>query len=207
MRKYAIEFSTARRPFHNSQIHVTFDPAGSYAVDGLKPDTLYRFSLAARSEMGLGVYTQAIEARTAQSSKSLILIWFYLPPPAPAANQIKNRAASRPRSSLLTRKVELPKWQTAWVTQMSKSISAQHQMLPAHSPSLSQTLTLSAHRRAALCCSTSKVGLMCPLPRIIRIHFLRLLPCMCCMNSLDVFLSDRLTRSQCVRLHERERKT
>uniref|UniRef100_A0A8C1R2D2 Receptor-type tyrosine-protein phosphatase F n=1 Tax=Cyprinus carpio TaxID=7962 RepID=A0A8C1R2D2_CYPCA len=52
------------------QIHVTFDPAGSYAVEGLKPNTLYKFSLAARSEMGLGVFTQPIEARTAQSSKS-----------------------------------------------------------------------------------------------------------------------------------------
>lgn len=51
------------------QIHVTFDPAGSYAVEGLKPDTLYKFSLAARSEMGLGVFTQPIEVRTAQSSK------------------------------------------------------------------------------------------------------------------------------------------
>lgn len=50
-------------------MHVTFNPAGSYAVDHLKPDTLYRFSLAARSDMGLGVYTQPIEARTAQSSK------------------------------------------------------------------------------------------------------------------------------------------
>ncbi|XP_053738736.1 receptor-type tyrosine-protein phosphatase F isoform X15 [Synchiropus splendidus] len=47
--------------------HVTFDPVGTYAVERLKPDTLYRFSLAARSEMGLGVYTQPIEARTAQS--------------------------------------------------------------------------------------------------------------------------------------------
>lgn len=54
------------------QQHVIFDPAGSYAVENLKPDTLYRFSLAARSEMGLGVYTQPIEARTAQSSKSVI---------------------------------------------------------------------------------------------------------------------------------------
>ncbi|XP_030647918.1 protein tyrosine phosphatase receptor type Fa isoform X1 [Chanos chanos] len=50
--------------------HVSFNPAGSYAVEGLKPDTLYRFSLAARSEMGLGVYTQPIEARTAQSTPS-----------------------------------------------------------------------------------------------------------------------------------------
>lgn len=62
--------------FQTFQIHVTFNPAGSYAVDGLKPDTLYRFSLAARSEMGLGVYTQPIEARTAQSSKSSLLSLF-----------------------------------------------------------------------------------------------------------------------------------
>nr|XP_057917433.1 receptor-type tyrosine-protein phosphatase F-like isoform X3 [Doryrhamphus excisus] len=54
----------------DNKIHVTFDPAGSYAVDGLKPNTLYRFSLAARSENGLGVYTQPIEARTAQSTPS-----------------------------------------------------------------------------------------------------------------------------------------
>ncbi|XP_043116390.1 receptor-type tyrosine-protein phosphatase F isoform X17 [Puntigrus tetrazona] len=50
-----------------NKIHVTFDPAGSYAVEGLKPDTPYKFSLAARSEMGLGVFTQPIEAKTAQS--------------------------------------------------------------------------------------------------------------------------------------------
>ncbi|XP_071262640.1 receptor-type tyrosine-protein phosphatase F-like isoform X7 [Salvelinus alpinus] len=53
-----------------NKLHVTFPPAGSYAVEGLKPDTLYMFSLAARSEMGLGVYTQLIEARTAQSTPS-----------------------------------------------------------------------------------------------------------------------------------------
>jgi len=53
---------------------VTFNPAGSYAVDDLKPDTLYRFSLAARSDMGLGVYTKPIEARTAQSSEYTILL-------------------------------------------------------------------------------------------------------------------------------------
>ncbi|XP_073332299.1 receptor-type tyrosine-protein phosphatase F-like [Pagrus major] len=47
--------------------HVTFDPAGYYAVDGLKSDTPYMFSLAAKSDIGLGVFTQPIEARTAQS--------------------------------------------------------------------------------------------------------------------------------------------
>lgn len=46
-----------------------FDPTSSYAVEGLKPDTLYKFRLGARSELGVGVYTPTIEARTAQSSK------------------------------------------------------------------------------------------------------------------------------------------
>ncbi|XP_058274564.1 receptor-type tyrosine-protein phosphatase F isoform X1 [Hemibagrus wyckioides] len=54
----------------DNKIHVTFIPAGSYAVEGLKPDTLYMFSLAARSEMGLGVFTKPIEAKTAQSTPS-----------------------------------------------------------------------------------------------------------------------------------------
>ncbi|XP_020484708.1 receptor-type tyrosine-protein phosphatase F isoform X12 [Labrus bergylta] len=62
--KYELQYWEAGS---DNKIHVTFNPAGSYAVVGLKPDTLYRFSLAARSEMGLGVYTQPIEARTAQS--------------------------------------------------------------------------------------------------------------------------------------------
>uniref|UniRef100_A0A8B9PNK5 Receptor-type tyrosine-protein phosphatase F n=1 Tax=Apteryx owenii TaxID=8824 RepID=A0A8B9PNK5_APTOW len=46
---------------------VEFDPTSSYAVEGLKPDTLYKFRLGARSELGVGVYTPMIEARTAQS--------------------------------------------------------------------------------------------------------------------------------------------
>ncbi|KAM8850971.1 receptor-type tyrosine-protein phosphatase F isoform 20-T21 [Spinachia spinachia] len=62
--KYELQYWEAGS---ENKIPVTFNPAGSYAVEGLKPDTLYRFSLAARSEMGLGVYTQPIEARTAQS--------------------------------------------------------------------------------------------------------------------------------------------
>lgn len=51
------------------QHQVTFEPAGSYAVDGLKPDTLYVFSMAAQSDVGLGVFTQPIEARTPKSCK------------------------------------------------------------------------------------------------------------------------------------------
>ncbi|KAJ3595036.1 hypothetical protein NHX12_004341, partial [Muraenolepis orangiensis] len=51
-----------------------------------KPDTLYRFSLAARSEMGLGVFTQPIEARTAQSC----------PRPGPAPLPFAVKAPSAP---------------------------------------------------------------------------------------------------------------
>uniref|UniRef100_A0A8D0DYK3 Receptor-type tyrosine-protein phosphatase F n=1 Tax=Salvator merianae TaxID=96440 RepID=A0A8D0DYK3_SALMN len=47
-----------------------FDQTSSYAVEGLKPDTLYKFQLGARSELGLGVYTPVLEARTAQSMPS-----------------------------------------------------------------------------------------------------------------------------------------
>ncbi|XP_031430443.1 protein tyrosine phosphatase receptor type Fa isoform X9 [Clupea harengus] len=65
--KYELDYWEADS---GSKQHVTFDPAGSYAVEGLKPDTMYKFSLAARSEMGLGVYTQPIMARTAQSTPS-----------------------------------------------------------------------------------------------------------------------------------------
>lgn len=61
------------------QRKVTFDPTSSYTLEDLKPDTLYHFQLAARSEIGVGVFTPAIEARTAQSSKYLLR-----PLPAPA---------------------------------------------------------------------------------------------------------------------------
>ncbi|XP_053326054.1 receptor-type tyrosine-protein phosphatase F isoform X5 [Spea bombifrons] len=52
------------------QQKITFDPTSSYAVEGLKPDTPYNFRLAAWSDMGVGVYTPAIQARTAQSMPS-----------------------------------------------------------------------------------------------------------------------------------------
>ncbi|XP_071984676.1 receptor-type tyrosine-protein phosphatase F isoform X9 [Engystomops pustulosus] len=52
------------------QQKLTFAPSSSYAVEGLKPDTLYNFQLAASSSMGLGVYTPVIQARTAQSMPS-----------------------------------------------------------------------------------------------------------------------------------------
>ncbi|XP_032970981.1 receptor-type tyrosine-protein phosphatase F isoform X18 [Rhinolophus ferrumequinum] len=52
------------------QRKVTFDPTSSYTLEDLKPDTLYHFQLAARSEIGVGVFTPTIEARTAQSTPS-----------------------------------------------------------------------------------------------------------------------------------------
>ncbi|XP_069795096.1 protein tyrosine phosphatase receptor type Fa isoform X6 [Narcine bancroftii] len=50
--------------------HVIFDPKSSYTVEDLKPDKTYYFRLAARSEYGLGAYTQIISARTMQSMPS-----------------------------------------------------------------------------------------------------------------------------------------
>lgn len=52
------------------QHKVTFAPSSFYAIEGLKPDTMYNFQLAASSSMGLGVYTPVIQARTAQSTPS-----------------------------------------------------------------------------------------------------------------------------------------
>ncbi|XP_055474472.1 receptor-type tyrosine-protein phosphatase F isoform X6 [Psammomys obesus] len=52
------------------QHKVTFDPTSSYTLEDLKPDTLYHFQLAARSDMGVGVFTPTIDARTAQSTPS-----------------------------------------------------------------------------------------------------------------------------------------
>ncbi|KAE8609860.1 hypothetical protein XENTR_v10011931 [Xenopus tropicalis] len=52
------------------QQKLMFHPTSSYAVEGLKPDTLYHFRLAAWSDTGVGVYTPAIQARTAQSMPS-----------------------------------------------------------------------------------------------------------------------------------------
>ncbi|XP_072129649.1 protein tyrosine phosphatase receptor type Fa isoform X3 [Mobula birostris] len=50
--------------------HVIFDPKSSYTVEGLKPDKTYYFRLAARSEHGLGAFTQIISAKTMQSTPS-----------------------------------------------------------------------------------------------------------------------------------------
>ncbi|XP_075919081.1 receptor-type tyrosine-protein phosphatase S-like isoform X2 [Petromyzon marinus] len=47
---------------------VTFDPTMTYLLEGLKPNTLYSFRLAARSGHGLGPATLAVTARTMPST-------------------------------------------------------------------------------------------------------------------------------------------
>ncbi|OCU00268.1 hypothetical protein XELAEV_1800603113mg, partial [Xenopus laevis] len=48
-------------------IRKTFDPATSYTVVGLKPNTEYLFRLAAHSSHGLGASTLDIKEKTMQS--------------------------------------------------------------------------------------------------------------------------------------------
>ncbi|XP_077882232.1 receptor-type tyrosine-protein phosphatase F isoform X9 [Ictidomys tridecemlineatus] len=66
--KYELVYWAAEN--EGQQHKVTFDPTSSYTLEDLKPDTLYRFQLAARSDVGVGVFTPTIEARTAQSTPS-----------------------------------------------------------------------------------------------------------------------------------------
>ncbi|RVE74111.1 hypothetical protein OJAV_G00038250 [Oryzias javanicus] len=80
---YELLYWEANNPQNKHRVSV--DAAGSYAVDGLKPDTSYGFSLAAQSEMGVGVFTEPIEARTtsrveaeALNSSAIRVSW--LPP-------------------------------------------------------------------------------------------------------------------------------
>ncbi|XP_074077738.1 receptor-type tyrosine-protein phosphatase F isoform X5 [Macrotis lagotis] len=83
------------------QQKVTFDPTSSYVLEDLKPDTLYRFQLAARSDLGVGVFTPPIETRTEQStpsappqdvrcvSTSSTTVWVsWVPPPAASRNGV-----------------------------------------------------------------------------------------------------------------------
>uniref|UniRef100_A0A8C4TN33 protein-tyrosine-phosphatase n=1 Tax=Erpetoichthys calabaricus TaxID=27687 RepID=A0A8C4TN33_ERPCA len=52
---------------HGQEIHVTFDPATSYTVTGLRANTLYFFRLAAHSDIGLGASTAQISQQTSQA--------------------------------------------------------------------------------------------------------------------------------------------
>ncbi|XP_068091326.1 receptor-type tyrosine-protein phosphatase delta isoform X26 [Hyperolius riggenbachi] len=78
---------------------ITIEPASSYRLQGLKPNTLYYFRLAARAPLGLGASTTEISAKTlqskpsappqdircnSQSSTSILVSW--LPPPEDKQN-------------------------------------------------------------------------------------------------------------------------
>ncbi|XP_078733019.1 receptor-type tyrosine-protein phosphatase delta isoform X3 [Lampetra fluviatilis] len=85
-------------PLSKEQV-VTFEPSMTYLLEGLRPNTLYQFRLAARSEHGLGAATSIVTAQTLPStpsaapqdvscsspgSTSLLISW--QPPPAHAHN-------------------------------------------------------------------------------------------------------------------------
>ncbi|XP_041430062.1 protein tyrosine phosphatase receptor type D S homeolog isoform X12 [Xenopus laevis] len=86
---------------HAEEQVITIDPATSYRLQGLKPNSLYYFRLAARASVGLGASTTEISARTmqskpsappqdircnSQSSTSILVSW--LPPPVEKQNGI-----------------------------------------------------------------------------------------------------------------------
>uniref|UniRef100_A0A8B9TPM0 Receptor-type tyrosine-protein phosphatase F n=1 Tax=Anas platyrhynchos TaxID=8839 RepID=A0A8B9TPM0_ANAPL len=95
------------------QVSISFDPTSSYAVEGLKPDTLYKFRLGARSELGVGVYTPTIEARTAQSMfaknfrvnavmKTSVLLSWEVPDSYKSAVPFKVRVGCRGQGKLIS---------------------------------------------------------------------------------------------------------
>ncbi|XP_060618334.1 receptor-type tyrosine-protein phosphatase delta isoform X37 [Anolis sagrei] len=53
---------------HGEEQRISIDPATSYHLQGLKPNSLYYFRLSARSPQGLGASTTEISARTMQST-------------------------------------------------------------------------------------------------------------------------------------------
>ncbi|XP_035877501.1 receptor-type tyrosine-protein phosphatase delta isoform X5 [Phyllostomus discolor] len=55
---------------HGEEQRITIEPGTSYRLQGLKPNSLYYFRLAARSPQGLGASTTEISARTMQSKPS-----------------------------------------------------------------------------------------------------------------------------------------
>ncbi|XP_072815564.1 receptor-type tyrosine-protein phosphatase delta isoform X14 [Vicugna pacos] len=52
---------------HGEEQRITIEPGTSYRLQGLRPNSLYHFRLAARSPQGLGASTAEISARTMQS--------------------------------------------------------------------------------------------------------------------------------------------
>ncbi|XP_041416727.1 receptor-type tyrosine-protein phosphatase S isoform X14 [Xenopus laevis] len=96
--KYELIYKEAER---GNEIRKTFDPATSYTVVGLKPNTEYLFRLAAHSSHGLGASTLDIKEKTMQSkpsappqnikcvsTKSTTILVSWLPPPVESQNGV-----------------------------------------------------------------------------------------------------------------------
>uniref|UniRef100_A0A8C5M382 Receptor-type tyrosine-protein phosphatase S n=1 Tax=Leptobrachium leishanense TaxID=445787 RepID=A0A8C5M382_9ANUR len=96
--KYEVCFKEGDR---GAEIRKTFDPATTYLVEGLKPNTEYIFRLAARSAQGLGAWTLDVREKTKQSkpsappqdvkcvsTRSTTLLVSWQPPPAESQNGI-----------------------------------------------------------------------------------------------------------------------
>ncbi|XP_038660213.1 receptor-type tyrosine-protein phosphatase delta isoform X15 [Scyliorhinus canicula] len=116
-----------RESEHGKEQLVTFEPKTTYLLDDLKPNTLYFFRLAARSEHGLGASTAQISAQTMEtkpsappqdikctspSSTSILVSW--LPPPAENQNgiitkySIKYTASDREAASSRNEASDIP---------------------------------------------------------------------------------------------------
>ncbi|KAM9763053.1 receptor-type tyrosine-protein phosphatase S isoform 7-T8 [Menidia menidia] len=63
--------------FGTRQMKKTFGPTKSYVVEGLRPNTEYRFSLAAISNKGIGAFTNEISQKTLQANvpKNFTVKW------------------------------------------------------------------------------------------------------------------------------------
>ncbi|XP_017268854.1 receptor-type tyrosine-protein phosphatase S isoform X8 [Kryptolebias marmoratus] len=94
--RYELRYSESN---FGTQMKKTFGPTRSYVVEGLRPNTEYRFSLAAVSNKGIGAFTNEISEKTLQakpsappqevkckstSSTSLLVSWH--PPPLKSQN-------------------------------------------------------------------------------------------------------------------------
>lgn len=64
----SFKFRLVKRHIFNQQMKKTFGPTTSYVVEGLRPNTEYRFSLAAISNKGIGAFTNDITQKTLQAS-------------------------------------------------------------------------------------------------------------------------------------------
>ncbi|KAG8594238.1 hypothetical protein GDO81_001129 [Engystomops pustulosus] len=96
--KYEVCYKEGDR---GNEIRKTFDPATSYLVEGLKPNTEYIFRLSARSNQGQGAWTSDVRERTMQSkpsappqdvkcvsTRSTTILVSWQPPPAESHNGI-----------------------------------------------------------------------------------------------------------------------